>query len=241
MTDYRQDLFDIYERHAMSEGAASESVLESRRPYFDHIIQRHFPADKRSRIWDLGCGYGALLHRLKNRGYSDLSGIDASPKMVQEAVRLGLSVKEGQLLEALHVKESGSVDVLCMMDVLEHLRKEEAIAVGHEVARVLAPGGRWIVHVPNGDAPFFGRVFYGDLTHETAFTRSSLAQLSELLGFSSIECFEDKPVVHGAKSAVRSILWKGIRGALRVYLAAETGSGRSDVILSQNLLAVFFK
>jgi hypothetical protein len=82
---------------------------------------------------------------------------------------------------------------------------------------------------------------YGDLTHEIAFTRESIAQLLRSSGFAEVRCFEDAPIVHGAKSAVRWVLWKMIRLALRVYIVAETGDTGRECIFSQNLLAVATK
>jgi hypothetical protein len=53
-----------------------------------------------------------------------------------------------------------------------------------------------------------------------------------------LHCFEDTPVVHGAKSALRWALWKSFRGLLRLYIAAETGDASNAHIFSQNVLAV---
>ena len=58
-----------------------------------------------------------------------------------------------------------------------------------------------------GLAPRAHALRYGDLTHEMAFTRTSLAQLLLSSGFGAVRCFEDAPVVHGAKSALRWLLW----------------------------------
>ncbi len=82
---------------------------------------------------------------------------------------------------------------------------------------------------------------YWDMTHELAFTRTSLAQLLLSSGFADLRCFKDAPVVHGAKSALRWLLWKGFRGVLRLYVAAETGNAGGAHIFSQNLLAVATK
>lgn len=40
---------------------------------------------------------------------------------------------------------------------------------------MLKPAGRWIVQVPNGESPFFGRVRRGDLTHRRAWRLVRLA------------------------------------------------------------------
>ncbi|HJS30575.1 MAG TPA: hypothetical protein VJ924_01180, partial [Alphaproteobacteria bacterium] len=60
-------------------------------------------------------------------------------------------------------------------------------------------------------------------------------------GFAAVHCHEDRPVVHGVKSAVRWVLWRVMRGTLRLALAAETGEGGGEAIFSQCLLAVAIK
>jgi len=122
--------------------------------------------------------------------------------------------------------------------VIEHFAKDDLLRLVDAVHRGLRAGGRWIIHVPNGESPFFGAVLHADLTHEQAFTRESMAQLLLASGFRKVRCYEDTPVAHGAKSLVRVLLWRLIRAGLRVYVAAETGDTSPDVIFSRNLLVV---
>ena len=56
------------------------------------------------------------------------------------------------------------------------------------------------------------------------------------IGFTSIECYEDKPVPKGLRSAVRAVLWSFCTFWYRLLHAVETGV--FGVILSQNLLFV---
>jgi cyclopropane fatty-acyl-phospholipid synthase-like methyltransferase len=169
-------------------------------------------------------------------------GIDRSPAQVTTAQRLRVEgVKKGDLLEAVRSLPSQSQDVVIAFDVIEHLTKEELLDCADHVYRILRPGGRWIIHAPNGESPFAGRIRYGDFTHELAFTRTSLTQLLLASRFTHVACYEDSPVPHGIKSAVRWLLWKAIRGGLRLYLAVETGAGDSACLLSQNFLAVASK
>ena len=79
---------------------------------------------------------------------------------------------------------------------------------------------------------------YGDLTHELGFTRTSLAQLLLSSGFSQVRSYEDVPIPHGLKSALRWLLWQGIRAGLRFYLLIETGDRGKQAIFSQNFLTV---
>src|SRR5688572_16897500 len=101
-----------------------------------------------------------------------------------------------------------------------------------------APNGRWIIHVPNAESPFGACMRYWDFTHELAFTRTSIAQLLKASGFASVLCYEDQPVPHGLKSAVRYVLWNIIRFALLCYVAIETGAVDRGAVFTRNMLAV---
>jgi hypothetical protein len=124
--------------------------------------------------------------------------------------------------------------------VIEHLTKDELIDVTDEVFRTLKPGGRWIVHAPNGLSPFCGVMAYGDLTHEMAFTPESLTQLFLSGGFKSATFHEDPPAVRGPKSFVRAVLWRLIRQIYRAALVIETGMTDYRVF-TINLTAVAMK
>jgi hypothetical protein len=80
--------------------------------------------------------------------------------------------------------------------------------IGPEHNRVLAPNGRLIIHVPNGEGLFSGRILYGDLTHEQAFTCGSLQQLAGATSFRVVAVKEDAVVVHGPISLIRSLIWR---------------------------------
>jgi SAM-dependent methyltransferase len=167
--------------------------------------------------------------------------VDRSPEQVAEARRLGIDgVREGDLVETLAELPEGSQQTIIAFDVIEHFTREELLPFVDAVHRALAPGGHWLIHTPNAESPFFGRIRYGDITHEQAFTVTSLNQLLRASGFASIRCYEDTPIVHGLASAGRWIVWKAMRAILRTYLLAETGGAGSGV-LSQNMLAVAVK
>lgn len=223
---------------------APESLagLEPRGYLLKRIIRRHFPSDKDAAIIELGCGYGAMIHFARLLGYRNIIGVDRSPQQVAEAQRLGIEgVRECDLLSTLQAAPVGSYEAVVAFDVIEHFRKDEVLTLVDEVCRVLRPGGRWIIHTSNGESPFFGRIRYGDLTHEVAFTHVSITQLLKTSGFSRVRCYEDAPIPHGVKSALRWLFWKIIRLGLRFYLAVETGELGRDAIFSQNFLAVAIK
>lgn len=236
--DFRSRLLARYVATHPSVSAAAAG-LAHRKPYLDRLVQAHFPAERGAAILDLGCGHGALLWAARAAGYTNLAGVDASSEQVATAERLGIAgVRQGDLMAALGATADASQDIVVLFDLLHYFALDAQAAIADEVLRVLKPGGRWIVHVPNGEALFGARMRYWDLLAVTAFTRASITQLLLSCGFASVRCYEDTPVAHGAKSAVRWLLWKAVRGALRLVLAAETGEGGAEAIFSQCLLAI---
>jgi SAM-dependent methyltransferase len=239
---YRQRVYGRYVDAATSPLAPDTlDGLDSRRPVLGRLIAEHFPPQRDAAILELGCGHGALLHFARAAGYTRMEGVDASPAQVAAAKRLGvLDVRAGELLPTLYGTPAASLDAVVAYDVIEHLTKDELITVTDEVVRVLKPGGRWIIHAPNGLSPFCGVMTYGDLTHEQAFTPESLTQLFLSSGFRSASFHEDPPAVRGAASAVRALLWKFVRLIYRAVLVIETGIPDYRVF-TINLIAVATK
>lgn len=233
--DYRDRLYARYVDTHLKE--VTEDRLDSRAPYLEKLIFQHFPTNRSAHILELGCGHGAMIYFAQRAGYTNMTGIDVSSEQVEAALRLGVNgVSQGDLLETLHNCTEESFDVVIAFDVIEHLSKNELLDLTIEVQRVLRQGGSWLIHAPNAASPFFGRVRYGDYTHEQAFTQASLGQLLRVSGFTNIRCYEESPVIHGAFSLVRWLLWKCVRTAYRLMLVVETGSGNE--IFSQNFLVV---
>jgi SAM-dependent methyltransferase len=240
-TGYRTRIYNSY-LSARAEPLSIDKVrtdLRHRGPYIRRIIRRHFPSDKNARILDLACGYGAFLYFAIQAGYHNGRGVDGSDEQVQKAKTLGVAgVSRGDIFDFLRAEPDASADVVICFDIIEHLTRDELLAFVDDIHRVLKPGGRWIIHTPNAESPFGGAMRYWDLTHEMAFTRTSLGQLLLSSGFRSCQSFDDTPVVHGGKSIIRWGIWKIIRGALRLWIAAETGETNNRCVLTRNFLTV---
>ncbi len=199
--DYRSRIYQYYV-NARHQSLAPKTIqgLKPRGPMLRKIIRKHFPEDKRASILDLGCGHGAFIHFIREAGFTDVIGVDRSPEQVEEAKRLGIEgVSQGDLMETLSELPSGSKDVIICFDVIEHFNKQEVLPFVDEVHRILCKGGKWIIHTPNGESPFGGRMLFGDFTHEMAYTRTSISQLLLSSGFSEVICREDTPIPHGIK------------------------------------------
>lgn len=243
MNSYRERIYQHYV-HGRGQVLAPATLrgLAPRAATLRKVIRSFFPAHRDARVLDLGCGHGALIHFAREAGYYDITGIDVSPEQVAAAQRLGIEgVRQGDLLATLASLPEASQDVVVAFDVIEHFTKNELLPFVDEVRRVLKPGGRWVIHTPNGESPFVGAIRYGDFTHELAFTQVSLSQLLLSSGFSRADFFESGPVAANLKGVVRVVLWRMIRLGLRLWLAAETGDTGRNAIFTRNLFAVASK
>ncbi len=73
--------------------------------------------------------------------------------------------------------ETRSFGLIAMLDILEHFTRDELFPLLEAVSARLEPGGRLIVSVPNADSPQASRAIYADITHEIAFTPTSLEEM----------------------------------------------------------------
>jgi SAM-dependent methyltransferase len=245
--EWKQRLYDCYvssgqagdsERDSPSDEAAN-AIFSRGGPA--RFVARHMPADPDTRIIDLGCGRGALLYSLRQAGYRNVSGVDASEEQIAIAHRRGLKqAQHGRIEDFLSSVKDSSADVVLLIDVLEHMTREEMFLTLDGVIRILVCGGRCIAHVPNAEGLYGMRVRYGDLTHEQAFTAGSASQLFSAIGFSAVKCYQDPPPVNGGKSLARRILWTLGSMPYRLLLTAETGR-HNGLILTQNMFVEAIK
>lgn len=96
---------------------------------------------QQGRLLDLGCGEGVLLESVDAHGI----GADLNLERLALAAEKGLSVVHA---DGCHLPfADGCFDTVVCMEMLEHVPDMEALIA--EVARVLQPGGYWIISVPN--------------------------------------------------------------------------------------------
>lgn len=228
--------------HEMKNGATVRCEQAKRSAYLGHLVRRHFPRNRDAVILDIGCGAGQLLSQAASMGYRNIFGVEGSALRVAAAQADGLSnVVCGDLQAHLAALPPHSHDMIVAFDVLEHFGGDDLLALTDAVGAALRPGGRWLIHVPNGASPFFGQVFHGDLTHKTAFTADSLRWLLMASGFREAHCYEDVPVVHGVKSLFRRAGWAVLRAALRCWTMIETGDAGRDAVLTRCFLTIAVK
>jgi SAM-dependent methyltransferase len=105
-------------------------------------------------VLDVGCGNGAALTRFLGHDGDRVLGIDTHAPSIEYARReFGSERLEFRqaAIEALSA-ERRRYDIVVFADVLEHLDDPATALAGGE--RLLRPGGRVLVTIPNGYGPF---------------------------------------------------------------------------------------
>ena len=102
-----------------------------------------------ARILDIGCGVGAFLGRFL-KVTPDVVGVEVDRERAVEAGRVVPAVIQA-VGERLPFRD-GTFDVVLLHEVLEHVDDDRQVVA--EAWRVLRPGGRLVIFVPNRLWPF---------------------------------------------------------------------------------------
>ena len=177
MNPYRDAFYNRQaEWHGYTSLKFARAKHEERLKYYDWYTRGWLPDSHSAPILDIGCGSGQFLYYLRERGYSQAVGIDLDKAQVEVARSLGLNAVCARVDEFL-LEDQLDYGLITMLDILEHFTREELYPLLESVTARLAPGGRLIASVPNADSPQADRAIYADITHEIAFTPTSLSEL----------------------------------------------------------------
>jgi len=99
------------------------------------------------RALEIGCGSGWYLAFLRNLGWQ-VQGVEVAPALAAYARdELKIDVRTGAAETALAAFPDDSFDVVAMWHVLEHLSDPSGVL--SQIHRILKPGGRLMVELPN--------------------------------------------------------------------------------------------
>ncbi|MCX8049019.1 MAG: methyltransferase domain-containing protein [Methylohalobius sp.] len=193
--DPSHELFQHYSRHysAMERRARLPDDVE--RLKRDRLPRWIDEIPKEARILDAGCAEGHHLEALRRMGYTNLTGVELSAQLLATAKQRlagAATLIQADIREWLKQAPSASFEVVFFHDVLEHLPREHTVDVLRQFYRILAPGGRLSVRLPNMASLIGGFNMALDFTHVTHFTEYSLIQVLEAAGFEptniTLEC-----------------------------------------------------
>jgi 2-polyprenyl-3-methyl-5-hydroxy-6-metoxy-1,4-benzoquinol methylase len=132
------------------------------------------------KVLDVGCGTGNFLVQALRHKNALVTGIELNGDSAQIAREKGLEVTS-ELIDAHARHRAGYYDAVCTFQVLEHIAEVGSFI--ENCLSVLAPGGIFVVGVPNNDgflkfAP--DAALNGPPHHMGLWTRESLMALTRL-------------------------------------------------------------
>jgi 2-polyprenyl-6-hydroxyphenyl methylase/3-demethylubiquinone-9 3-methyltransferase len=158
------------------------------------LASLHIPQDQK-RIFELGCGNGAVAEVLTRHGYQ-LTGVDVSVQGVEQAQRRHphLSLQLGSAYDRL-ADTYGRFPVVVSLEVVEHLYDPRAFA--RTLFNLIEPSGTVIVSTPyhgywkNLAMALTGRLdqhftALWDHGHNKFWSTTTLRQLLQEAGFQSV-------------------------------------------------------
>lgn len=205
---------------------------------YDLNVSPHLPANTKSRIVDVGCGWGQFLWWLKGRGFTAIEGVDLGPAQVKQCQSLGFEARQTSDSAVFLKERPAQFDLITMHHIIEHVDTSVGLNLLRAAHNALKPGGRIIVQTPNMNAVSAGYLRHIEMTHVTGYTDSSLAETLIMAGFQNVQVFGSKTPF---SLAPRRLLWLGMQSASRLLwrtmLFAELGSDTPRV-LTKNIYAV---
>jgi SAM-dependent methyltransferase len=168
----------LYTAHIYEEGDSQFHKQLTSQVTKQYIDPLNIP--KTAKILDLGCGPGYFLDEMKEREYTDVTGVTLSPGDVKICEDKGHTIKKYDL-SFLPQKEGyfdESVDFIFLRHALEH--SPYPIFSLMEYNRVLKQGGKLYIEVP---APDTARRHEWNLNHYSILGEQQLAALLDRTGF----------------------------------------------------------
>jgi 2-polyprenyl-6-hydroxyphenyl methylase/3-demethylubiquinone-9 3-methyltransferase len=95
---------------------------------------------------EIGSGTGVLLHELLRRGYR-VRGVELNPELIADGRRHFGDLPVERVIGVALPARDGEFQVVMSFDVFEHIPDSDAHL--REVARVLAPGGSYLIQTPS--------------------------------------------------------------------------------------------
>lgn len=112
--------------HAQLSESANQEQYSIKGARIGEALLRYFPEPVGFQLLDAGCGVGALTSRYVELGF-DVTGVDFSASAIAAAQASGIAAHFKQLsLERLSLGQS--FDVVCIVDVLQHLVDDDGFA-----------------------------------------------------------------------------------------------------------------
>jgi SAM-dependent methyltransferase len=222
----------LWDYYGSSDAHRSAYFGETAGAHFVRVLKRKGLLRKVRTVVDFSCGTGAIIENLV--GFvprnATVWGFDPSAQSIEKTISRNHAKKcfggAYQIIGYPTQLETGSIDLLLLTEVIEHLDDHVLDIVLSECRRVLTPGGRLVLCTPNEEnlaasnviCPECGSIFHR-WQHQRCWSKRSIHDVLSMYGFERIEV---QGITWGNElvELLFSILWRRHTGLLAI---AEKG------------------
>ena len=151
----------------------------------DYLIDR-FDIKKTDMVLDAGCGNKDFLNAFLNAGIKTVVGVDLYNNGDESIYECNFETDKLPFPDC-------SFEVVFSKSCLEHLH--DPINYLNEIKRVLVPGGKLILMVPDWISCFY--LYFSDFSHRQPYTKEAVSDVLSICGYKNIssELFLQLPQV----------------------------------------------
>ncbi len=146
-TIYDDSYFHGGQVDGYSDYKSTEKILKAEFKSVLKTILPFFKGQKNKKLLEIGSAYGYFLDEAKE--YFDCYGIEINQEGVETSNKRGLKVFQGELTDSI-LEKTGKVDVVVMLDVIEHLT--DPLTVVKKLYENMNPGGIILIVTGNHDS-----------------------------------------------------------------------------------------
>jgi 2-polyprenyl-3-methyl-5-hydroxy-6-metoxy-1,4-benzoquinol methylase len=161
------------------------SIIESLIP--------HAPANGRVAL-DLGCGSGYVSRLLADRGWA-VTAVDIDAGNIERTSARVTKAIHGDALSVCRSLSSSSFNLVCGFELIEHVSRDDGVALLAECARICRNTASLLLSTPNRMSPeglygyYYGELLRGtrwnawDTTHQYIYSSVELLRILRELGW----------------------------------------------------------
>lgn len=190
-----------------------------------------------SHVLEIGFGNGSFAGWIAQYTENYI-GIEANDELIARAHLAGFAAQKASP-EIFSKLADQQFDLIAIFDVLEHLDKEQIIETLKFCRQLLNKSGKIIIRIPNGDSPFSGPIFNGDITHKNILGSKAIHQIAIMTGLDVINIKNAAFPIFGMgiKTALRRAMITLLRHTAEITINA-TFNGNERLPIAPNLVAI---
>ncbi len=230
--------------HGSSSKASNlKQSYEKRAGKFSLLFANYLPESFNSQIVDLGCSTGQIVGWLQSIGYKNASGVDSDFDSISFGLKAGINnLYVDNVFEHLESFKDESIDLFILRDITEHFSKKDFEKLLTSLEKKLKFNGFVWIQTPNAISPASNFMMYGDWTHESLVSPTSIRQLISHYTNLTIDELRGEHINKLGLKKLHLFIFRGLINYIyKFYFSTLTSLNSKEIIVEPNLVIVLKK